>query len=155
MSLGLAVIALGVVFTARKWPLTTALFPIVIGTFVFFITVTELLLTFFEKEDTEKESTLDVEFSENIDKSLAVRRTLLAFGWIFGFFLLILLFGFIYAVPLFCFFCTKIFGGEKWGISIVMAISTWGFFYGLFVWLLHTMFQDGLIIMWLEPLWLG
>ena len=152
MSFSLAVIALCVIFTARKWPLTTSLFPIVIGTLVFIVTMTELLLSLFGREDTGKQSTLDVEFSKDIDKSLATRRTLLAFGWILGFFLLIFLFGFIFAVPVFSLFCTKILGGEKWGISIAMAISTWLFFYGLFVRLLDTVLQDGWIIMWFGAL---
>ena len=152
MNIGLMVIAFGVIFTARNWPLKTALFPIVIGTIVFILTIIELLLSFFGREDTAKQSTYDVAFSSNIDKSIAIRRTVLAFGWILGFFMLIFLFGFIIAVPLFSLLSTKILGRENWGISIAMAISTWAFFYGLFVWLLNTVLQDGWIIRWLGTL---
>jgi len=152
MSFGLAVIALGVIFTARKWPLTTSLFPVVIGTIVFIVTMIELLLSLFGREDTGKQGALDVEFSSDLDPPIVIRRTLLAFGWILGFFLLIFLFGFLFAVPVFSLLCTKILGGEKWGISIAMAILTWVFFYGLFVRLLNTVLIDGWIVMWLGNL---
>ena len=154
MSFMLALIALGVIINAqvRNWPIRTSLFPIVIGAVVFIIAMVELLLSLFGREDSDKEKTLDVDFSTDVDESLVTRRTMLAFGWIVALFFVILLFGFIYAVPLFSLFCTKVLGNEKWGISIAMAISTWVFFYGLFVWLLHTVIHEGWIFRWLGAL---
>ena len=57
---------------------------------------------------------MDFKLSEDVDKATAARRTLLTFGWIFGFFILILFFGFTIAIPLFVFLYLKIQGKEKW-----------------------------------------
>ena len=103
-------------------------------------------MSLFEKEGVgAKHSAIDFKLSEDIDQTLAIRRTLLAFAWIIGFFLMILFFGFHLAVPLYVFLYLKLQGKEGWGISLPLMISAWVFFYGVFVWLLDTPFQEGWI----------
>lgn len=147
MSLCMVVIAAGVITTAVKWPFKTALFPMIIGISAFLMTLAELLLSLFQREKRDRQQgAVDFKFSEDVDKSLVLRRTLLAFMWIIALFLLILFFGFPIAVPTFVFLYLKLYGKEKWAISIIMTGALWFFFWGLFVWLLHTPLQEGLII---------
>jgi hypothetical protein len=156
MNLFMVVIAVGVVLTASKWPFKTALFPMVIGITVFFMSFAELLLSLFGREERgKKQSAIDFKLSEDVDKAVALRRTLLTFGWIVGFFLFILFFGFSIAVPLFVFLYIKLYGKEKWVISVTMAVMSWFFFYGLFVRLLDTPFEEGLVLKVLKAIVIG
>ena len=147
MSLCLMVISAGVVITALKWPFRAALFPVIIGISVFFMAIAELLLNLFgKKEMVVKEAAVDFSLSEGMDKALEIRRTLVIFAWIVGFFGLIIFFGFTIAVPLFVFLYLKLQGKEGWGISLIFSVSAWVFFYGLFIWLLNTPFQEGWVV---------
>ena len=144
MNVALIGIAIGVVITAVKWPFKTALFPVIVGVFLFFGSGVDLLLNLLEKEETaSRQGAADFHLSEDIDPALATRRTLLAFAWIIGFFLLILLFGFLIAVPLMVFFFLKIQARERWGITLFLTGSALVFFFGLFVWVLDTPFSAG------------
>jgi len=156
MSLCLVGIAAGVVITALKWPLKAALFPMVIGIPLFFMTMAEFFLGLFErKENSVKKPTMDFKLSENVDQTLAMQRTLLTFVWIIGFSLLILFLGFTIAVPLFLLLYLKLQAKERWRISFVLTGLTFGFFWGLFVWLLDMPFQEGLLLKGLRALGIG
>lgn len=147
MSLCLMVISAGVVITALKWPFRAALFPVIIGISVFFMAIAELLLNLFgKKEMVVKEAAVDFSLSEGMDKALEIRRTLVIFAWIVGFFVLVIFFGFTIAVPLFVFLYLKLQGREGWGTSLIFSVSAWVFFYGLFIWLLNTPFQEGWVV---------
>lgn len=147
MNIFLMVISVGAILGAMKWDLRASLFPMVVGTFVFFIAGAELLLSVIgKKEISIKQSSADFNLSENIDQALAIRRTFSAFTWIIGFFILILFFGFQIAIPLFVFSYLKFQGREEWGISIILTVVAWFFFYSLFIWLLHTPFPEGWVL---------
>ena len=150
------IISIGVIISAFNWPLKTALFPFILGTSGFILAVIELLMSLFgSQEDIKKHVAVDLNLSENVGKSLALRRTLSISMWIILFFLLSFLLGFPIAVPLFVFAYLKIQGRERWGITLVMTALCWGFFYGLFVWLLHTPFEDGYLLTVLNTLTIG
>ena len=156
MSLCLMVIAVGVMITAMKWPFKTALFPVIVSIFLFFGAMADLLLNLFgKKEMASKQGATDFQLSEDIDPALATRRTLLAFAWIIGFFLLILFFGFLIAVPLMVFLFLKIQAREGWGVTLLLTGSALAFFFGLFVWLLDTPFSAGWIVEGLKMLGVG
>lgn len=148
--------AVGVMITAMKWPFKTALFPMIVSIFIFFGAMAEFLLTFFESKDiVTKQGAVDFQLSEDIDQALANRRTLLGFAWIVGFFLLVLLFGFLIAVPLMVFLFLKVQAKERWGISLLLTGLALFFFLGLFVWLLKTPFSEGWIFEGLKILGMG
>lgn len=156
MNLCMMVASAGVIITALKWPLKTALFPLVISISVFIMATIEFLLSLFGKEEIGKKgAAVDFSLSEDIDKPLALRRTLTIFSWIVGFFLLIIFFGFSIGVALFVFFYIKLQGREKWGISIIMTVLSWFFFWGLFVWLLDTPLMEGWVFIWLRMIGIG
>lgn len=132
---------------ALKWPLRTAIFPIVIGIPVFFMALVELLLNLFGKEQTAgKQTAVDFELSEGVDPALATRRTLSSFAWIIGCFLAIIFFGFQIGIPLYVLCFLRLYGREKWWISLLMSASAWGILYGLFIRLLDVPFTNGLIL---------
>ncbi len=94
MSLGLMVIAAGAVVISftEGWPFKTALFPVVIGIPVFFMAVAVLGQKLLGREEgAAKRQIIDFKLSEDSDQALSIRRTLLAFAWVIGFFFLILL----------------------------------------------------------------
>jgi pilus assembly protein TadC len=147
MSFGMMVIAAWAVIKALEWPLTTALFPVVIGIPIFILATSELFSSLSKREETTREvSAKGASSKEEKPDRLPVDRTLLAFLLILSFFLLILLVGFPIAVPLFVFFYMKIYGREKWVLSVGIAAVTWAGFYGLFVLVSNIHFGEG----WLQ-----
>ncbi len=156
MNFALIVIAVGVVITAVKWPFKTALFPVIVGVFLFFGSTADLLLNLLGKKETASmQGAADFQLSEDIDPALATRRTLLAFAWIIGFFLLILFFGFVIAVPLMVFLFLKVQARERWSITLFLTGSALVFFFGLFVWVLDTPFSAGWIFEGIKMLGTG
>ncbi len=77
-------------------------------------------------------------------------RTLTISCWIFGFFVAIWLLGFPTAVPIATFLYLKVGAAEQWTISLILTAFAWLFFYGLFIYLLHIPFPEGLLLSWLN-----
>jgi hypothetical protein len=153
MSLCLMAIAIGVMITAMRWPLKTALFPLIVSIFLFIGAAADFLLNLLgSKEIVSKQKTVDFQLSDDIDPAIATRRTLVAFGWIIGFFFLILLLGFSVALPLMVFLFLKVQARERWGISLLLTGIALVFFLGLFVWLLNIPFPAGWIVEGLKRL---
>lgn len=147
-------VALIAVFNAVRWPFQTALFPAVIGTVVFFLSLATLILIVSGKgESPGKQAPVDRQLSEDVDATTARRATLGAFGWVIGFFALILFIGFPLAIGLFVFCYAKYQGREKWGVALALTFFSWLIFWGLFVRLLHIPFEEGLLQEGLR--WLG
>ena len=152
----LMLIALGVVLTALKWPFRSAFFPVVIGSFVFFLSMTDLLLHLFSKQYVKKEAkAMDFQPSDDMDSTLTTRRTVSIFLWILAFFFFIFLVGFPMAVPIFFFIFLKFKGREKWRTCLGLTVIAYGSFYGLFVWLLNIHFFEGWIQKGLRAIGVG
>lgn len=159
MTLCLAVISGGVVVTALRWPFKTALFPVIIGGCALILSLAEFSMSVYEttggRTKKKKQEAMDFKLSEDVDPAVAKRRTWTAFGWIIGFFFLIVLFGFVIGIPLYVFLYIKFHGGEKWLISILITVGSWIFFWGLFIWLLGTPMPDGLVFRALHAIGIG
>lgn len=156
MSLGSMVIAAWVVITALKWPLRTAIFPIIIGFPVFFMAMAELLLSLSERQrDTKKGSVEGLNPPEMEEHALPIGQTLVAFILLISLLLFIFFFGFPIGVPLFVFLFLKVYGRERWGISIGLAAAAWASLYLLFVRLLDTPFPEGWVQRGLRVLGIG
>jgi len=145
MSLCVAVVAMIVVIVALKWPFKTALFPVMISIPVVFMAVAELVMSLQGRKKAEKGG-VDFKLSEDVDPKVAMRRTLVTFAWIVGFFLLIVLVGFPIAVLLFLFLNLKLQAKEGWPLTILLTAATSVFFYGLFIRLLDIRFYEGVIL---------
>jgi hypothetical protein len=143
LGLALAIMALAAwgIYSALDWPLKAKLFPLVIAIPLFCLATAEAMWVIFAKDAAASAS--DFKLSEDQSPEVARRRTLLAGGWILGFFALVLLLGFPIAVAAFVFVYLKVQGKEGWIFSVVFTAAVWFFFYGLFDLVLHMHFPDG------------
>jgi hypothetical protein len=147
--LGLGIMALSAwaVVSALAWPWKAALFPLVIAIPVFCLAAAEVVWLLFGS--TPRSDVMDFQLSADLPEKVRHQRTLVAIGWIVGFFVAIVLLGFPAAVPLFVFLYVKIQGREGWGLSLIFTLAVSALFYALFDRLLHVPFPDGWIQMWI------
>jgi TctA family transporter len=82
----------------------------------------------------------------DVPPEVATRRTLAIIGWTLGFFVMIWLLGFTYAVPVVMILYLKFAGREKWPMTLIVTFFTWIFFHGLFERALNVPFPEGLLI---------
>jgi small-conductance mechanosensitive channel len=146
-SLGLALTIMAVtawgIWSALAWPLKAKLFPLVIGVPLFLLATAEVLWVVFGKKRAEAP---DAKLSGGVPPEVAQRRTLLAAGWAVGFFLLIMLVGFLVAVPLLVFLYLRLQSKESWLFTVAFTAAIWALFYGLFDLLLHLPFPAGWLL---------
>jgi len=84
-----------------------------------------------------------------VPAEVARTRVINTFCWIIGFIASVYLVGFPLTVPLFIFCYLKFQSRVGWLPTIIATLITWGFFYGLFQWLVHIQFEPGAIQQWL------
>jgi hypothetical protein len=152
MAAGAMIIVGWMVVAALKWPLKTALFPVVIGIPVFFLSAVELMLCLSPREDGSRERKGSGMPSGEEEQPAPTRKIIGGFLLGVGFFVLILLFSFPVAIPLFVFLYVKVYGKERWGTTLALTAAAWVGFYGLFVSILHIPFGRGLLQMGLKSL---
>ena len=75
------------------------------------------------------------------------RETVKISTWILGYFVAIWLLGFSVAIVVMTFLYLKL-AKERWMITLVLTFFAWVSFYGLFVYLLHVPFPEGLLFAW-------
>jgi hypothetical protein len=148
LALGIAVMMLAVwgVISAWNWPTKAALFPLVISIPLFLLAAAEVLWVLLGS--AKQSAAADFKLSDHLPQAVVLRRTLLAAGWILGFFAAILLLGFLVAVPVFMFLYLRLQGKQGWVFSAVFTLAVFVFFYGLFDLLLHLPFPAGLLLSW-------
>ncbi len=69
-----------------------------------------------------------------------------------GFLIVIWLLGFSLAVPATILLYLKIAGREKWPVTIILTLISWGVFYGLFDYSLSIPFPEGQLFEWLNSI---
>ena len=146
LGVGIMILSGLAVVVALDWPWKAKLFPLVIGIPVFCLAAAEVIWSLFGS--AARIEAMDYQLSANLPQRVTLIRTLQAAAWMIGFLCVIVLAGFPIAVPLFVFLYLKLQGREGWGLSVVMTLAVWGFFYGLFDRLLHLPFPAGLIQGW-------
>lgn len=143
-------LAIIVIFTWALWEskgfgFRAGLFPWAIGYPVLALAVFQFILELMGKG---RGGALESEVELDVSPEVVRRRTIGILGWIFGFFALIWLIGFSYAVPITTFLYLKQ-SGEKWTTTIIFTGATWGFFHGVFEYALRIPFPEGLLFTWL------
>jgi hypothetical protein len=139
------------VYQAQDWRLQARLYPWAIGIPMIILALIQVILDLrgVERKQQDDAPVMDYQFSKTVAPEVARRRAVIMFCWLFGFFLCIWLLGFSITIPLMVFSYLKIQSNEGWGISIILTVVAWLFFYFLFVRLLTLPFPDGLIFTWL------
>ena len=143
---GLAILLAGIwaLAATRDWRLQTALYPRVIGVPLVILAAIEVVLSLRGKEEEQRQA-VDTALSDSVPADIAARRTAVAFAWLLGFFLTIVLVGFPVAVPLFVLAFLRVQGRESWMLSVVLAAGAWLAFYLVFNKVLHLPFTEGLL----------
>jgi hypothetical protein len=75
------------------------------------------------------------------------RETVKISAWILGYFVAIWLLGFSVAIVVTTFLYLKL-AKERWLITLALTFFAWVSFYGVFVYLLHVPFPEGLLFAW-------
>ncbi len=146
LGLSVTIAAAYALYASWYWPHKTALFPRLISVPLLLLGLLETLLCLYVPEGLREGAAVDFEFSTDVDPIIARKRTLLLFLWIVGFFALILLIGFLLAVPIFIFLYLKVEGKEGWWLTISLTAFSWLFMEGLFDRLLHIPFSQGWLL---------
>jgi hypothetical protein len=147
LALAIAALSGWAIFSALAWPWKAKLFPLVIGIPLLCLALAEVLWVLLGS--TSGAAAADFQHSQEHPPEVARRRTAIAVTWIGGFFVLILLLGFLIAVPLLVFAYLRLQGRESWLFSAAFTLAVWAAFYGLFDQLLHLPFPAGLLFEWL------
>jgi Tripartite tricarboxylate transporter TctB family len=146
LALAIAALSGWAIFSAFAWPLKAKLFPLVISIPLLCLALAEVVWVLLGSSGT---AAADFKLSQEHPPEVARRRTLVAVAWIAGFFVLILLLGFLIAVPLLVFAYLRVQGKESWLFSAAFTLVLWAAFYGLFDQLLHLPFPPGWLFEWL------
>ena len=137
-------------FSIRWEDERAAIFPLMIG-----IPSLALALVAFGQELLQlmrQKGTVAIptETESLFEPGLLRRRAISIIGWVLGFFLAIWLLGFNTTVPVATFLYLKFGSGEKWGITLILTLVAWIFFYGLFDYVIHLPFPKGELFLWLR-----
>lgn len=147
LALVIAALSGWAIVSALAWPLKAKLFPLVISIPLLCLALAEVLWVLLGSAPGA--AAADFKLSEEHAPEVTRRRTAITVAWIGGFFVLILLLGFLIAVPLLVFAYLKLQGKETWLFSVTFTLALWAVFYGLFDQLLHLAFPAGLLFEWL------
>jgi putative tricarboxylic transport membrane protein len=131
-TLFIGIVMAAALWFAREWPIRASIGVLVLGSLGVVLAIWQFAL------DARK-SDLPVERSQ-FEMPLAERETkwgnVEIWGWIVGFYLLIVTIGFPVAVPLFVLVYSKLYGAG-WALSTMLSAIAWGFVYGIFEKILH------------------
>ena len=145
----LIAVAAYAIYQGFGWSFKAALFPLSVSIPLIILAAMQLLQSIYGGEETDNGAAVDVEFASDVPVEVARQRVLSIFAWIVTFIVSVYLVGFPWTVPLFIFAYLKFQSAVGWFQTIVVTAITWGCFYGLFQWLVHIQFEDGMIQTWL------
>lgn len=138
------------VYEAKEWRMQARLYPFAIGIPMLIFAVVQFILDLkgVKAKESADGAPMDFQFAVQADVSpeQVKRRTITMFSWMFGFFLMIWLLGYVIAIPLMVFSYLKIQSNESWMLSTTLTVIAFVFFYSLFVKLLTLPFPEGLLI---------
>ncbi|MFC1893719.1 hypothetical protein ACFLYR_06825 [Chloroflexota bacterium] len=138
----LAIILLfgGALLSTVKWPLTTSLFPFVIGGFGISLAVFRFIALVKITHGVTSGAT---------ESEVFHKRDLISFGWIASFFGSAVLLGFQWGLPGIILLYLKFVGRQRLIISILLSAVSWGLLYAA-IKLLHLPLYKGLLWQWLS-----
>ncbi len=139
----------GGVYTARHWELQARLFPWVIGIPALLLCLGQLAMDLFQAESSDNSDIvtgfMDLPVDRGVPVSVVIRRAVNFFGWIFGFFVMIWLVGFILSVPIFVFLYLFVQARETFRVSLIYTGAMLLFLIGVFHLVLHIPWPPGVI----------
>jgi hypothetical protein len=130
---------------AWDWDLRPGLFPWVVG---FLGLPLALLQLNVDVVGAVKSIGRGLVKAPDLEAALLTHETVKICAWILGYFVAIWLLGFSIAIALTTLLYLKL-ANERWPIALVLTAFAWISFYGLFVYLLHVPFPQGVLFAWL------
>jgi TctA family transporter len=131
---------------AWDWGLRAGLFPWVVGFLGLPLALLQLNLDIVGAVRTISHGPIKVRDHE---ATRLARETVKISAWILGYFAAIWLLGFFLAIVVMTFLYLTL-AKERWQLALVLAFFAWAAFYGLFVYLLHVPFPEGVLFAWLR-----
>jgi hypothetical protein len=143
------------VYEAQEWRLQARLYPWAIGIPMLILAFVQVILDLkgYKPKETVDNTPMDFQFTKAIEPEVARKRALTMFAWLFGFFFMIYLFGFVIGIPLMMFTFLKFQSNESWILSTVLTVIGFVCFYVLFVRVLTLPFPEGQLWTWLGITW--
>ncbi len=139
-------------WTSKGFGYRAGLFPWSVGYPMLLLCVFQLGMTLMKRESHTHVATMgDFEAASEpeLPRKVANLRTAKILAWIIGYFFVIWLLGFVYAVPVAMLSYLKFGADEKWPISLILTAAGWTFFYLLFQHALSIPFPPGLFFEWM------
>ena len=134
-SLFIFLVLIGAVLVASQWILRASIIVLLLGGVGIVLALFQLVSEFKSTSESLKASA-GIAFETPQVKSDSRWGNLEIWSWILGFYVGILLVGFLIAVPLFVLVYSKIYGAG-WPVSLGLSLFCWGFVYGIFDQLMH------------------
>ena len=126
-----------------------ALFPLVIGLPAFLISIVVFIKEITKTTKVVTHGEEGIEDVEELSPEEERRRTMVIGGWVVGFFLSIWLLGFVATSLVGTFLYLKLGAKEGWGITLILTVVAFAFFWGIFDLALHLPFPPGDLFVWL------
>jgi len=136
------------VYEAKDWRMQARLYPLAIGIPMLICAIIQVILDLkgVKAKQSSDGAPMDFQFQQtDVSPEDVRKRTITMFSWMFGFFAAIWLVGYVIAIPLMVFGYLKFQSNERWGLSIMLTVIAFIFFYALFVRLLNLPFPDGVV----------
>ena len=135
-------------YEAKDWRMQARLYPLAIGIPMVICAIIQVILDLkgVKAKQSSDGAPMDFQFQQtDVSPEDVRKRTITMFSWMFGFFAMIWLVGYVIAIPLMVFGYLKFQSNERWGLSITLTVIAFAFFYALFVRLLNLPFPDGAV----------
>jgi len=139
------------VYQAQDWRLQARLYPYAIGIPMIILAIIQVILDLkgYVAKQADDATPVDIQRTTTVAPEIALKRTLITFGWFVGFFLGCWLVGFTIAIPIIVFSYMFFQGKEKFVLSAVLTLIAFIFYWSLFVKLLNLPFPEGALQTWL------
>ncbi len=135
-------------YEAKDWRMQARLYPLAIGIPMLICAIIQVILDLkgVKAKQSSDGAPMDFQFQQtDVSPEDVRKRTITMFSWMLGFFAMIWLVGYVIAIPLMVFGYLKFQSNERWGLSIMLTVIAFVFFYALFVRLLNLPFPDGAV----------
>jgi putative tricarboxylic transport membrane protein len=129
---------------AWDWTFRPGLFPWVVGFLGLPLALLQLKLDIAGAVKTIGHGSVN---ERDQEATRSTRETVKISAWILGYFAAIWLLGFSVAIVVMTFLYLKL-AKERWLVALALTFFAWVSFYGLFVYLLHVPFPEGLLLAW-------
>ncbi len=132
------------------WPNIAKIMPVYVAALPGLLLVLVQLYrdaTGWEQRRANPSGAMDMDVAEvEIDRDIALKRTLVFFGWFIGGALAIWLLGLVIALTGLVFLYTLLEGRERWYTALIAAGLTYALVWGLFEYMLETRWPPGLLL---------